>query len=54
MQWLKSGPILKPESHTHLKEPSMLTHLPFSHIPLVEHSSMSTQNVLSLDGVKPD
>lgn len=32
----------------------MFTHLPFSHIPLVEHSSMSTQNVLSREGVNPD
>lgn len=31
----------------------MFTHFPFSHIPLVEHSSMSTQNVLSLEGVNP-
>lgn len=53
MQWLWSGPIRKPESQTHLKDPSMFTHFPFSHIPLVEHSSMSTQKVLSREAVNP-
>ena len=44
MQVFPSDDNLYPESQTHLNDPSMLIHLPLSHIPFCPHSSMSTQN----------
>ena len=44
MQVFPSEESLYPESQTHLNEPSILIHLPLSHMPVCPHSSMSTQN----------
>ena len=53
MQFLPSDESLYPESQTHLKDPSMLMHLPLEHIPVSAHSSMSTQKGPTADPVNP-